>query len=301
MEGPLPESCRWPMHDLKVTSWPATGHRANEDCAVVSRDVAVVVDGAGLPASMRSGCRHTVAWYARQLAHRLHQQLGNARVSLRRALRAAIADLAQAHMSTCDLAAGSPSATVAAWRMRATTLEYLVLSDSSVILLHAEGRHQHVTDDRLDRAVARGVDALLAGRPAAAAPLSSVELRAVRRGIIDAQRNTPDGFWCCHHDPSAADEARTGSVALSSLTGAVLATDGAVRGAHLLHAHTLAEMAALAVAGRHGELLGQIRRAECEQRAFLSASALKHHDDATVVSARIGPPRPAVPTLPERH
>jgi hypothetical protein len=269
-----------------VTSWPAESRRVNEDHAVVSENVAVVVDGAGLPASMRSGCGHPVAWYAEQVARCLHRHLRDERLSMRMALRSAIADVSGLHADGCDLSAGSPSATVAAWRVRNSDLEYLVLCDSSVVISTADGRYRHVTDDRLELLMGRAIDSFIATRSDAASLPSETELREVRRSTVDARRNTVGGFWCCHHDPAAADEAVTGSVPLSSLVGIALATDGAMRGVQLLGIQTLADMVDLAVAGRHAECLGQIRDAEREQRARLSALAVKPHDDATIISAR---------------
>jgi hypothetical protein len=72
-----------------------------------------------------------------------------------------------------------------------------------------------------------------------------------------------------------------------------LATDGATRGLGLLGIHTLAGLAGLFTAGRHAEALEAIRAAERDQRTRLSALAIKPHDDATVVSARV-PAQPDV-------
>ena len=82
------------------------------------------------------------------------------------------------HENTCDLAAGSPSATVAAWHITGSDLEYLVLCDSSLLLSFTDGRHLEVTDDRLNQVVEPWVEAALAKR--AQSGLSDLATRSSR-------------------------------------------------------------------------------------------------------------------------
>ena len=206
---------------------------------------------------------------------------------MREGLRSAIADVVAEHENTCDLAAGSPSATVAAWRVTGSDLEYLVLCDSSLLLSFTDGRHLEVTDDRLNQVVEPWAEAALAKRAQSGLSISPHDFRAAPRQAVEALRNTPEGFWCCHNDPAAADEALQGSIPLAALRGVVLATDGATRGIHLLGSHTLEETIEAALSGTPDELLGQIRAAEDAQAQSLTLQAVKVHDDATLVSARI--------------
>jgi hypothetical protein len=111
---------------VTVRSWPASPDCENEDSTADAPQVAVVVDGAGIPSSLRSGCSHSVAWYSRTLAMAFQLHLADPCV-MRDALRSAIADVVAEHENTCDLAEGSPSATVAAWRITSSDLDYLVL------------------------------------------------------------------------------------------------------------------------------------------------------------------------------
>jgi hypothetical protein len=275
------------MAAVTVTSWPASPDRANEDSTADAPQVAVVVDGAGIPSSLRSGCSHSVAWYSRTLAMAFQLHLADPSVKMRDALRSAIADVVAEHENTCDLAAGSPSATVAAWRITSSDLEYLVLCDSSLLLSFTDGRHLEVTDDRLSQVVEPWVEAALAKRSKGGLSISPHDFRAASREAVESLRNTSEGFWCCHNDPAAADEALQGSIPLAALRGVVLATDGATRGIHLLGSHTLEETILAALSGTHDELLGQIRAAEDAQAQSLILQAVKVHDDATLVSARI--------------
>jgi hypothetical protein len=275
------------LTDVNATSWPASPDKENQDSTAIAPQLAVVVDGAGFPPSMRSGCSHSVAWYSRTLANTLHRQLADANATMRDALRSAIAGVAAEHEDTCDLAAGSPSATVAAWRVDDASLDYLVLCDSSLLLSFADGETLEVTDDRLSRVVEPRVEATLSQRSQDGSSPSPHDVLLVRRKAVEALRNTPGGFWCCHHDPAAADEALVGSVPLAALRGAVLATDGATRDLHELGIHTLDEIIETALPGRHDKLLSQIRAAEEDQQESLALRAFKVHDDATLISARV--------------
>lgn len=276
------------LTEVKATSWPASADRENEDSTACSSHVAVVVDGAGFPKSMRSGCSHSVAWYSRTLAAAFQFFLTDLQVTMRDALASAISNVVAEHENLCDLAAGSPSATVAAWRVTESHLEYLVLCDSSILLSFVDGRYLEVTDDRISRVIEPWIGAALAQGSRTDLMISPQELLAVRGEALDTLRNTSNGFWCAQNDPAAADEALEGSIPLHELRGVVLATDGVTRGIHLLDSHTLEETVEAALFNGHDQLLEQIRAAEDDQRETLVLSAIKVHDDATLVSAKIG-------------
>lgn len=271
----------------QVTSWVANTGSENEDRTAVSLRTAVVVDGAGLPRSLRTGCSHSVAWYAQTLATAFHDCLLESGASMRDALGQAITDVTSQHQDSCDLAAGSPSAAVAGWRITKTHLEYLVLCDCSVLLCHETGSCEEITDRRLDELVEPQVP------PRAQAPAEDETdpargVLAARRIAVEAGRNIPGGFWCCQNEPEAAQHALTGERVLSNLRGAVLATDGATRGLHLLRGtHDLRGLVTRALDGAHANVLREIRAAEREARTVLSARAVKVHDDATLVGLRV--------------
>lgn len=273
---------------VKVTSWPATADRENEDSSSYKFHTAVVVDGAGLPKSMRSGCSHSVSWYSQSLAAAFQSFLTDPQLTMQEALRAAISAVVAIHENTCDLTAGSPSATVAAYRITGSHLEYLVLCDSSILLSFIDGRYLEVTDDRISQVIEPWIEMALAQDSRSDSLSSPQELLVLRGKALDALRNTSDGFWCCQFDPAAADEALVGYIPLHELRGAVLATDGVTRGIHLLGSHTLDGVVEAALSNEHDQLLEQIRAAEVDQTETLIARAIKVHDDATLVSANIG-------------
>lgn len=131
-----------------VTSAAQPGH-ANEDAVALGLGVAVLVDGAGIPAHLRNGCTHTVSWYARELADTFRDTLSHADIDIRTALALALRQVAASHGTGCDLDRGSPSGIVAAWRIGAEAVEYLVLGDASIIVTDSGGDVSEVTDGRL--------------------------------------------------------------------------------------------------------------------------------------------------------
>lgn len=234
---------------------------ADEDAAGVLGDVAVLLDGAGVPARYRAGCHHGVAWYSHTLAAHLLVHATDPAVSLCEALRAAITEVRALHEGECDLGAGSPSATVVAVRRRGEMLEHLVLCDSSLLLRAADGTVRRVTDDRIDRVV-----------------------RAHRTADeIEACRNRPGGFWVARHEPEAADEALCGTVPLADVEAVHLLSDGVTRAVDLLDLHTDAALSAALLADPWA-VVRQIRKAELDLP--VERRPRKVHDDATALTLR---------------
>lgn len=258
---------------------PAPGGTENEDAVIADDGVVVVVDGAGLPAQLRAGCRHSVAWFATSVAHTFHALLAMRSSSMREALAATISRVNDSHAATCDLAAGSPSATVAAWRMADEQLEYLVLGDASIVLLDRRDRPTEIVDDRLEHIIARATP-LNPDRP----PATGAEVRAARRAVVESARNRPGGFWCVHTDPSASLHALHGDRPVSGLAGVVACSDGGARAHELLGTHALEGFTTLALRGDLEALSDTIRAAESQQAGALRGRGLKVHDDITIVA-----------------
>lgn len=254
------------MHTFLRTDASAPD-RANEDAALAVGPVAVLVDGAGIPRAYRAGCVHSVAWFATNLAAELAAALADPSMPMRPALAAAVRAVRDLHAHTCDLDAGSPSATVVAVRERGEVLEHLVLCDSSLFLRARDGGTARITDDRL-----------------------AVIATSGRSGDeIEALRNRPGGFWVARHEERAAEEALVGSVPLVDLAGAVLASDGVTRACDelgLMDAATLGSDCATATGAVR--LISRIREAEVRRAAEGTPGLRKVHDDATVIGCSFG-------------
>lgn len=274
------------MSEPAYWSVPASKERPNEDALFVSEEVAVVVDGAGLPRSMRAGCHHSVAWYSHELARTFGTALGDLGLTMPQALSRAITEVSQRH-GDCDLANGSPSATVAAWRLRPPEVEYLVLCDASVVVATVDDVVE-VTDDRLSALMAERLDQFAGA--AEGGTLSAAAILEARGAILESGRNVEGGFWCCQIDPTAADYALVGSRLLSDILGIVIATDGATRGFQSLGVHTMDEFAERTLSGEGAVLLEDIRAVERGQRQQLLTNAIKVHDDATLVALDLRQP-----------
>jgi hypothetical protein len=231
----------------------------NEDCVVTGPDFAVVLDGATTAPGVDTGCIHDVPWLVARLGAELSRLLLNDSLSLPDTLAAAIEAVMKQHADTCDLTnPDSPASTVAIVRERGDAVDYLVLSDSPVVLRDKAGTIEVVHDNRNDFL-----------------PGYTVE-------IVREQRNAPGGFWVASNQPEAAHEALAGSVPRHQVDCAGLFTDGASR---------LAERHGLRWAGLI-QMLDQagpdavIERVRHEDEQVAGHIPGKVHDDATAVLCR---------------
>jgi hypothetical protein len=157
--------------DAGTPGWP------NEDFACVAPGAAVLLDGCTTtPRGADTGCVHGVAWYARTLGTDLLARItAEPRMSMAKALAAAIEQVRDRHKGTCDLTVRTtPAATVTAIRAGPGGVEYLALSDSSIVADFGSGQVLVITDDH--RAARTDPDA---ARQAAAGTLPLQGLRGV--------------------------------------------------------------------------------------------------------------------------
>jgi Protein phosphatase 2C len=158
------------------------------------------------------------------------------------------------HADTCDLSnPDSPASTVAIVRERGDTVDYLVLSDSPVVLRGKDGSIEVVHDNRND---------FLPGYTAQ---------------IVREQRNAPGGFWVASNTPEAAHEAITGSVPRDQVDCAGLFTDGASR---LAERHGLRWASLIDLLDKDGPD-AVIERVRHEDERIAGHNPGKIHDDAT--------------------
>lgn len=286
-----------------MSTRPATPGSDNEDAVALAADgrAAVLVDGAGLPAELRSGCGHPVSWYADVVSQAMLRRCtdpgqgrtppaADGRPPMAEALREAIADALSAHGAGCRPAEGSPSSTLAAWRIVTDAdgverVEWAVLADSSLFLRHRDGRVVEIIDTAVDDIAGTARSAARAQLLAEGWSPQEAHVEAYRR-TTERLRNVAGGFWCCHVDPEAAWHAATGQVPVSELDGLVLASDGITRLVHrygLLSAETFV---ARCLEGDHEQLYADLRRADLAHRDPAPAGTVKTYDDATLVAAR---------------
>jgi hypothetical protein len=254
-----------------LVSEPGTAARPNEDFAGVGLPAsgqggcAIVLDGV-TPPSGGTGCLHSVPWFTARLGGALTElTLSGRDMTLPEILARAIGRTAEVHAGTCELShPRTPQATVALTRWSADTVEYLVLSDSALLLQGPDGTVTPVLDDRLDRL-----------------PRSALATDA----LVDATlRNKEGGFFTAAADPSVAARAVTGALPRREVRALAALTDGAARWTETFHEGDWTAL--FDVVAKEGprslvERVRELETADRQERAFLGRS--KTHDDATVV------------------
>src|SRR6266545_1570184 len=174
---------------------PGLSSRANEDFIAATPSAVVLLDGAGVPEGLETGCSHGVRWFAVELGTRLLAKLvTQTSESLADALARAIGDVRALHERDCDLDhPGTPAAAVALLRDSGDQVQYLVLADCTVVL-ETRGGIQAMTDDRIAQ-------------------------------VATAERTER----VARAEPSAAYQAITATVPSQHLGRALMMTDGATR------------------------------------------------------------------------
>ncbi|MER7570963.1 protein phosphatase 2C domain-containing protein [Streptomyces sp. NPDC126514] len=254
----------------ELVSEPGDAARPNEDFASVGLPASgqggavVVLDGVTPPRGA-TGCLHSVPWFTARLGGALTElTVSLPDVPLTEALSLALARTAEAHRGTCDLShPRTPQATVVMARWSPETVEYLILSDSALLVESPDGTVTPYLDDRLS----------LLPRSA----LATDEM-------IDAGlRNKEGGFFTAAADPSVASRAVTGSLPRAGVRALAALTDGATRWVDTFAAGEWSDLFDVVRKEGAQSLVDQVRALELADadRAFLRRG--KTHDDATVV------------------
>lgn len=244
----------------------------NEDLVVTGPDFVILLDGATAPVWLDSGCEHTVSWLVAQLGGRLAVPLlARSTAPLADLLAAAIAGVRDQHAGTCDLSnPDSPSTTVSIVRATATTLDYLVLADSPVLLRTRAGQLDLFVDTRVDA-------------------LPQYTFEAVRR-----LRNRPGGFWVASTEPQAAYEAVRGGRDRAEVELVAVLSDGASRYADR-YGHSWTDLIAVLETEGPRPLIDRVRSADLAAPA--GSFRGKRHDDASAVLWLLDQPDRSRPTL----
>ncbi|MFI8213994.1 hypothetical protein [Streptomyces werraensis] len=259
---------------------------ANEDTVHVSPTGVVVLDGLSAPKDLPMGCIHGTPWFVRQLGTCLINVIGDNTVTLREALRTAILKVNSLHSDTCELDQEAvPASTVVMIRERGEVLDYLVLSDSVLVLDLGEDGIQTITDKRVEAVAGAEMRAALQG------PTGTPEHAAQVSALVTVQRrlrNQPDGYWVAATNPAAADEAITGTISIAQVRQAALLTDGASRLADSFGALSWAQLLDLLRTEGPAALIAHTREAELTDPVGERWPRFKLSDDATAAYVRVG-------------
>ncbi|MFE9763466.1 protein phosphatase 2C domain-containing protein [Streptomyces sp. NPDC005808] len=255
----------------ELVSEPGDPARPNEDFASVGLPASgrggalVVLDGVTPPAG-DDGCLHSVAWFSSRLGGALTElSLTRRDLTLTEVLSRSITRTTGAHAETCDLShPRTPQATVVLARWSAAEVEYLVLSDSALLLESPEGAVTAILDDRLSHV-----------------PPATLTSAARTDATL---RNQEGGFFTAAADPSVASRAVTGTAPRSSVRALAALTDGATRWVEKFREGDWTGLFTLVRKEGAQALVSRVRvleSADAELRVRLGRS--KTHDDATVV------------------
>jgi len=255
----------------ELLSVPGEPERANEDFAAISPlGAAVVLDGVTPPPDGQTGCIHTVTWFVQQLGPALLDRAAGRRdQSLADCLADAIGQTRAKHEDTCDLShRRTPQATVVVLRWHEKQVEYLVLSDS-VLLLDINGTVTPLLDGRLDE---------VTGRP---------EMREIRYTpgyfhALEGLRNADGGFYTAAADPEVAKRAVTGRLPREDVRAAVAMSDGASRWSEVFGFGDWTDLFQQAEKSVE-ELVDTVRAAETADPRRQKFPRGKSRDDASVV------------------
>ncbi|WP_200419279.1 protein phosphatase 2C domain-containing protein [Streptomyces sp. Y2F8-2] len=256
---------------IELTSEPGDATHPNEDFAALALPASgqggalVVLDGVTPPAG-GDGCLHSVPWFCARLGGLLTELSVSFRdLTLSEILAEAVLRTADTHGSTCDLShPRTPQATVVLARWSEAAVEYLVLSDSALLVEAPDGTVTALLDDRLARLprAALATDAL-------------VDTRV---------RNKEGGFFTAAADPSVAARAVTGELPRGRVRALVGLTDGATRWTEKFRQGDWTDLFTVVRKEGAAALVERVRALESadrEERAYLGRG--KTHDDATVV------------------
>lgn len=255
---------------MRIESATAPGNLAgpNEDFLSIASGGAesggcmVLLDGV-TPPSTGAGCTHSVPWYVGKLGETMIElSVSHQELPLSECLATAIKGVAAAHASGCDLSHPlTPQATVVAVRWNPDEVEYLVLSDSVLLIEDPAGTVVPILDDRLDRLRAAG-------------PVS------------EAQRNAEGGFFTAAADPAVVVRAVTGRRPRPTVGAIAALTDGAARLVEVFGTDDWpSTFAALRKEGPEA-LIRRVRAAEAADPAGVRFPRGKTSDDATAVLVR---------------
>ncbi|MFD6322361.1 protein phosphatase 2C domain-containing protein [Streptomyces sp. NPDC058442] len=254
----------------ELASEPGDADRPNEDFAGVGLPASgqggslVVLDGVTPPRG-GAGCRHSVPWFTARLGGALSElTVSLPNVPLADLLSRALVRTADAHVETCDLShPRTPQATVVLARWSPESVEYLVLSDSVLLVESPDGAVTPLLDDRL---------ALL--------PRSALATDA----LVDATvRNKEGGFFTAAADPSVAARAVTGTLPRAEVRALAALTDGAARWVEKFREGDWTECLALVRKEGPRALVDRVRALERADTDRVVLGRSKTHDDATVV------------------
>jgi hypothetical protein len=273
-----------------VQTKPGRADKPNEDYVTAASasglTCAVLLDGAGGPSELATGCIHGTPWYVQQLGELvLRRMLANPGERLDDTLAASIEAVTQSHADTCDLTdPGTPASTVIMTRITEDQVDYLVLGDSTFIA-DMRGEVLVASDRSID-----GVAAELRERMEAL-PTGTPEHQAARIDFVTTQRklrNQPGGYWTASTDPRAAHAADMGTLSRAAVSRVAMLSDGVTRFVEF-GLGTWRDLLDVLDSGNADKLFDRIREAEAGDPRGARWPRAKYRDDVAVFYTQTNP------------
>lgn len=271
------------LNTVKVTgvSTPTRPFKENEDWLGSGPDMVVVLGGCGvsdvITPDIERHCVHGLTWYARTLGTAILRTGADLATPLPDVLATALAETASAHQGRCDLRhPATPAATVVMVRQNQKTIEYLILSDATLVIDDGSDEPIVLTDDRWTQ---------LAVEDYGDTPYGSAAFCEIARRRADhftRMRNQPEGFPVAASDPQTAYRAVAGQLSRSQAKRALLASDGATRLVTMFGRTTW--LGLLNLAETHGpeEVIARTRTVEESDPHAKRWRRDRIHDDGTI-------------------
>jgi hypothetical protein len=252
--------------------------RPNEDFVLTSPEIAIVIDGAGIPFG---GCTHGVTWYSQQLAaHTMAALVSEPALPLAEGLARGIDAVARLHVATCDLTSPTtPCAAVGVLRIGPENVDTLALSDC-VVVVDTESAGPQITCDLAIEELSGTEPAVLAGLR-----IGSAEHKAALSSLVEKQtatRNRENGWWVAASDPQAAYHALANTYPRESVRRAVVFSDGATRPVDQMGLYAWVDYLELLEKLGPTGLIRQVREIERGDPEGLIHPRTKTHDDASL-------------------
>jgi len=223
----------------------------NDDFAAATATVAVVLDGAAAVPGSDTGCVHGTAWFVHRLGVSFVDLLArNADSSTPDNLAQAIVNVNALHAG-CDMSSpGSPSAAVAAVRVKEETIEFLALGGTTIVLEEPSG---------------------------------VLVISGNRGGDDGTGKRRPTVSSTVRSDPSVANHAHIDTMSRRGLRRVVLLTDGASRLADQFGLMDWSGLLDLLEDGGPELLIEHVRKAERSDPDRLRWPRDQAYDHATVI------------------
>lgn len=280
------------MSPINIQALSVAGSEVNEDLIGYEDHTFWVMDGATpLSSAHFLQDESDARWFVKELDSKLRALLKERmNIPLKALLMEALLGVEERLASLkIDLAGMSPfelpSCTIILMRVEGKRLEYLVLGDCTLVILHKNEVLQikDSANSRLDNQVVQAVqDKKFSDNPC------REELEAFRMSLLQKNRslmNTEEGYWVCTWDRKGIHHALSGELEIDREMKVLACTDGFSRIVDLYHQYIWDDLFGETVSLK--QAMNEIRSIEAKDSSKEKYPRLKVSDDASALHLSI--------------